>query len=206
MTWRFQPDLCIFDSLYGMEKSMRRVLPRWLLHPRWSRVYEMPVPRRRSEGLPGVEFRWATPEDAGLLETRFGEKLVAARHSYGHRAAILVKDNQLIGAAYFASRGYYDFDTDTRITLGFDESWLYGSWIRRRYRGQGLYSYLLREASEDLRRRGVTRLMFAIDLLNVRAKRVHRSMRAEPIGRIYGVRLASYNAYRFSRKPFTQKA
>ncbi len=206
MTRRLQPDLTIFDLLYSMEKSMRRVLPKWLLQPRWSRVYEMPVPRRRGEAISGVEFRWATTDDTALLESRFGDRLVAARQSYGHRAAILVKNDKLVGAAYFANRGYYDFDTETRVTLGFDESWLYGSWIRRRYRGQGLYSYLLREAAEDLRRRGVTRLMFSIDLLNIRAKRIHMAMHAEPIGRIYGVRLAKYNAYRFSRKPFAQRA
>lgn len=203
MTRRFQPDLYLFDMLYAMETLVRRVVPRWFLHPRWSRVFEMPVPRRPGEGLPGVEFRWATTKDTPLLESHFGEKLVTARHSYGHRAAILVKEQKLVGAAYFASRGYYDFDTDTRITLGFDESWLYGAWIRPGYRGRGLYSYLLREAAGDLRRRGVTRLMFAIATLNIRAKRIHRSMRAEPIGRIYGVRLVNYNAYRFSRKPFT---
>jgi predicted GNAT family acetyltransferase len=166
----------------------------------------MPVPRGEATTDPGIEFRWATTQDIALLEAQFGEELTSTRLSYGHRAAILVKDGKLIGAAYFATRGYYDIDTGTRVTLSFDETWIYGAWIQRRYRGRGLYSTLLRNAAVDIRHRGVRQLLFAIDLSNVRAKRIHRSMGAVPIGKIYGVRLAKYNIYRYTRIPFAQRS
>jgi predicted GNAT family acetyltransferase len=166
----------------------------------------MPVPRQEPIPKDCVEFRWAKAEDIVLLESQFGEKVTSTRLSYGHRAAILVKDGKLIGAAFFATRGYYDIDTGTRVTLSFDETWIYGAWIQRRHRGQGLYSLLLRGAADDLRFRGVRQMLFAIDLLNVRAKRIHRSMGAVPIGKIYGVRLATFNAYRYTRIPFAQRS
>jgi len=203
---RFQPDLLIYDFLFRLEKLMHWIVPKWMLHPRWSRVYEMPVPRQEPAENNAIEFRWATAEDIGLLESQFGEQVTSTRLSYGHRAAILVKDGKLIGAAFFATRGYYDIDTGTRITLSFDETWIYGAWIHRRHRGKGFYSMLLRYAAIDLRHRGVRELLFAIDLFNVRAKRIHRSMGAVPIGKIYGVRLANYNAYRYTRIPFAQRS
>lgn len=203
---RFQPDLLIYDFLFRLEMLMHRFLPKWMLHPRWSRVFEMPVPRQEPTTKQGIEFRWATAEDIGILEFQFGEEVTSTRLSYGHRAAILVKDGKLIGAAYFATRGYYDVDTGTRVTLSFDETWIYGVWIQRRHRGKGLYTMLLRNAAVDLRHRGVRQMLFAIDLLNVRAKRIHRSMGAIPIGKIYGVRLAKYNAYRYTRIPFAQRS
>jgi len=203
---RFQPDLLIFDFLFRLEILMHRILPQWMLHPRWSRVYEMPVPRCEPVTHQEIEFRWATTEDITLLESQFGEEATSTRLSYGHRAAILVKDGKLIAAAYFATRGYYDIDTGTRVTLSFDETWVYGAWVHRRYRGKGLYSMLLRNAAIDIRHRGVRQLLFAIDILNVRAKRIHRSMGAVPIGKIYGVRLAKYNIYRYTRIPFAQRS
>jgi len=203
---RFQPDLLIHDALYQVEMITRRILPKWLLHPRWSRVYEMPVPKQKPDGSSDIEFRWATVADTALLESQFGEKAVASRLSFGHRAAILVKDGKLIAAAYFATRGYYDVDTGTRVTLSFDEAWIYASWVQYRHRGQGYYSLLLRYAASDLRRRGIRQLLLAIDTFNIRGKRVHRSMGAVPIGRIYGIRFANINAYRFSRIPFTPRS
>jgi len=209
MICRFQPDLPIFQSLYGAELMLRKWLPKWMLHPRCIRLYEMSVPRLRDDDTDlfgdGVEFRWATVEDTPLLERRFGEEATLTRLSYGHRAAILVKDGELIGAAYFASRSFRDVDTDTRIILSFDENWLYSAWIHRKYRNRGNYSRFLRNAGVDLRRRGVRGLLFAVDMLNVRAKRIHRRMGANPIGRIYGVRLVKYNAYRYSRMPLTPR-
>lgn len=185
---------------------MHWILPKWMLHPRWSRVYEMPVPRQAPAIHDEIEFRWSTTEDISLLESQFGEHLTSTRLSYGHRVAILVKGGKLIGAAFFATRGYYDIDTGTRITLSFDETWLYGAWIHRRHRGKGLYKMLLCHAAIDLRHRGVRQMLCAIDLLNVRAKRIHRSMGAVPIGKIYGVRLAKYNIYRYTRIPFAQRS
>jgi hypothetical protein len=210
MICRFQPDLLIYQTLYAAELLFRKWLPRWMLHPRCMRVYEMPVPKLWGDETEafsgGIEFRWATAEDTPLLEKRFGEKVILGRLSYGHRAAILVKDGALIGAAFFASRSFRDIDTDTRIILSFDENWLYGAWIHRKYRNRGNYSRFLRHAGVDLRHRGVRGLLFALDTLDVRSKRIHRRMGAKPIGRIYGVRLAKYNAYRYSRMPFTPRA
>jgi len=210
MICRFQPDLPIFQTLYGVELLIRRWLPKWILHPRCMRLYEMPVPKLRAGDTDrfseGIEFRWATAEDTPLLEKRFGERVTLRRLSYGHRAAILVKDGGLIGAAYFASRSFRDVDTDTRIILSFDENWLYGAWIHRKYRNRGNYSRLLRHAGEEVRHRGVRGLLLALDMLDVRTKRIHRRMGATPIGRIYGVRLANYNAYRYTRMPLTPRA
>lgn len=213
---RWQPDLLIFDLLHPLVTLLHCLLPTWLLRPRWSRVYEMPLPRavpastdaepKRSLSAGEIEFRWATAADSPLLESRFGERLISTRLSYGHRAAVLVKGKKLIGIAWFATRGYYDVATGTRVTLSFDEAWIYGAWIHRRYRGCGLYSHLLRSASVELRRRGVRHLLFANDAINIRSKRVHRKLHAKPIGRLYGVRLAFYNAYRFHREPVTPRA
>lgn len=203
---RWQPDLLIFDPLFKLELLMHWLLPSWLLQPRWSRVYEMPVPKAPPETPDGVAFRWASASDIPLLESQWGEQLVATRLSYGHRAAILVKDEKLIGVAWFATRGYYDVETDTRVTLSFDEAWIYGAWIHRRHRGRGHYARLLRHAGVELRRRGVRHLLFAIDAVNIRAKRVHRRLRAKPIGHLFGVRLAFYNAYRFRREPLIPRA
>src|SRR5690606_6407059 len=125
---RWQPDLLVLVPLYQLEKLMRRLFPCWLLQPCWRRVYEMPVPKSPTD-REGVEFRWATAADLPLIEAQLGERLTSTRLSYGHRAAILVKDSQLIGIAWFATRGYYDTDTGTRVTLSFDEAWVYGAWI-----------------------------------------------------------------------------
>jgi GNAT superfamily N-acetyltransferase len=203
---RFQPDLLIFDFLLRLERAVRFFLPKWMLHPRWTRVYEMPVPRKLPEGRDDIEFRWATTEDIGLLESRFGEEVISTRLSFGHRAAMLVKDGELIGAAFFATRGYYDIDTGTRITLSFDETWMYGAWIHRRHRGHHLYSLLLDHVAVDLRHRGIRQILLALELLNVRAHRLHRAKGAKPIGKIYGVRLANYKIYRYSRIPFIQRS
>ena len=202
---RWQPDLLILVPLYKLETLMHRLFPSWLLQPRWCRVYEMPVPQ---DAVPcaGIEFRWAAAADLPLIEARLDERLTATRLSYGHRAAILVKDTKLIGIAWFATRGYYDVDTDTRVTLSFDEAWLYGVWIQRRHRGRGLYRHLLQQAGIELRRRGVRRLLLAIDAIDVRSQRVHRRLRAQRVGHLFGVQLAFYKAYRFHREPLLPKA
>lgn len=184
---------------------MRRLFPCWLLQPCWRRVYEMPVPKSPTD-CEGVEFRWATAADLPLIEAQLGERLTSTRLSYGHRAAILVKDSQLIGIAWFATRGYYDTDTGTRVTLSFDEAWVYGAWIQRRHRGRGLYRHLLQQAGVELRRRGMRHLLFAIDATDIRSQRVHRRLDAERVGHLFGVRLAFYRAYRFHREPLLRRA
>ncbi len=165
----------------------------------------MPVPKEPPCHAETVEFRWASPSDIPLLESQLGEKRTTARLSYGHRAAIFVQDNQLVGIAWFATRNYYDVDTATRVTLSFDEAWIYGVWIHRKHRKRGLYRDLLRHAGLELRRRGIRQLLFAIDAVNIRSKRLHRRLSAKPIGHLFGVRLPFYNAYRFHREPMGPK-
>ena len=202
---RWQPDLLLLVPLYQLEMLMHRLFPFWLLQPRWRRVYEMPVPKNPTDH-DGVEFRWAAAADIPLLEAQLGERLTATRLSYGHRAAILVKDAKLIGIVWFATRGYYDIDTGTRVTLSFDEAWVYGAWIQRRHRGRGLYRHLLQQAGIELRRRGVRHLLLAIDAMDVRSQRVHRRLQAQRVGHLFGVQLAFYKAYRFHREPLLRRA
>jgi hypothetical protein len=85
---RWQPDLLLFDPLYKVETLMHRLLPSWLLQPRWCRVYEMPIPKGPPEESDTVAFRWASAADTALLESQFRERLISTRLSYGHRAAI----------------------------------------------------------------------------------------------------------------------
>jgi predicted GNAT family acetyltransferase len=200
MVRRWQPELLLFDPLYKAELLMHRLLPSWFLQPRWRRIYEMPVTKEPPHKADAVDFRWASAADTHLLESYHGEQLTTARLSYGHRAAILVKNDKLIGVAWFATRSYYDVDTQTRVTLSFDEAWIYGVWIHRRYRRRGLYADLLRHAGVELRRRGIRQLLFAIDAFNIRSRRLHQRLLAKPIGHLYGVRLAFFNAYRFHRE------
>jgi GNAT superfamily N-acetyltransferase len=200
---RWQPDLLIFDPLYKAELLMHRLLPSWFLQPRWCRIYQMPVSKEPLDPCGAVAFRWATAADIPLLESRLGEKLTTARLTCGHRAVIAVKDDKLVGVAWFATRSYYDCDTTMRITLSFDEAWIYGVWIHRSQRKHGLYNQLLQYAGVELRRRGVRQLLFAIDAINVRSRRLHRRLSAKPIGYLVGLRFPFYQAYRFHREPLS---
>ncbi len=130
-----------------------------------------------------IEFRMGLKSDFQLLSQQCAGNLVEQRWKAGGQVFLATQANRLVGVAWLQTNTYTDLDTDIKVQLSRDQNWLYGSWVARNLRGQGVYRRLLAKAIPVLKsQHGLQQLCLAIDRSNGRSQRVHERMGANSIG------------------------
>jgi GNAT superfamily N-acetyltransferase len=147
--------------------------------------------------VPEEQTRWAGPEDLRLLEALGHETDVLQRRlAAGARAFVLAERQEILAYVWFHRPVHDEEDLGVRFVLGPGEMWLFDAMVRAEHRGRGFYPRLLRAASHDLGRQGVSRILIAIDRANRNSLRAHHAAGAESIGMLLGLRMFGFTLVR----------
>ena len=144
-------------------------------------------------------IRWATPEDLDLLTTRGHDpSLLRHRFERGARACIMERAGQLIGHAWLDPNDYTK-DGCLLFMSSPEDVWSIDGWVAPEYRGQHLYNRIKGAAASECARRGYSRMLSCVDILNRNSIRTQHSMGSKSIGRVFIVRFLGFTLIGYRR-------
>jgi GNAT superfamily N-acetyltransferase len=180
---------------YTVALGIRRALPARVLYVGRTILLEMRRDQERAAGDIRDGIRWSLRNDSELL-TAFGHslELVRRRLSAGDTACMLIEAERLLGYVWFHGLQHEDENLGVCFQLAPGEIWLFDAMIAPDHRGRGLYPRLLRVAAEDLWRRGLSRILIAVEASNRNSLQGHLAAGARAVGSVCGLRILGLTA------------
>jgi GNAT superfamily N-acetyltransferase len=129
-----------------------------------------------------LKLRWAEHADIPRFADLDFVETARERLAAGHRAAIALCDQRLVGYVWFAKDRYFEAELLTEFRLPTDAIWLHTARVEPQCRRQGIYKRLLQFACSSLREEGVSRIQLSVERLNRRSVAAHESAGANRIG------------------------
>ncbi len=188
------------NKLYQAELLFRRVIPRALFEFRYQRIGILPFWSSTGDSLPGLDFGLGTAgtELNEAICRQSGASVYEARRLAGHQYAWAAKGHELLGVSWVAKTIYEDIDTGLALQLQPEELWLYGAWVRRDWRGKGIYRKLLETLIQGFEKDTSNRFLLAVDLSNNVSHATHTKLGASWIGYCYGLKALGMGSYRMT--------
>jgi RimJ/RimL family protein N-acetyltransferase len=185
--------------LYPLEVRIQQWIPAWMFQVRLQELYVLPLLSLPVESpASSLQLFRATqsPRDLELLASQCGKNILDQRLAQKGCCYLAISAGRLMGIVWFAFDSYRDIDTSIDFRLNGDQAWLYGAWVARDFRRNGIYRQLLQRASSDLASEGIRQFMLAIDMSNSASRRAHRRLGATRRGTCWGGKLFGCGGYR----------
>jgi hypothetical protein len=132
------------------------------------------------------------------IRDQAGQQVFDKRVAAGDQAACLTIDDSIVAVLWYALHSYHDIDTKTTIDLPADAAWLYGAWVIRNRRREGLYGSLLSQVSRLDRLADKQHWLFAVDKSNRRSQIAHEKFGTQWVGNISGWKMFGVGSFKTS--------
>lgn len=164
--------------MYAFEHLLRAAVPKRLMQFSWMKIMAIHSEKLIAREGPSVLCREATRQDMYLLKQFREDMQFDQRFEDGNGGYIATDDRGIVGYLWVSARQFVDQDHHVVVAIQADERWLYDARVRSDSRGRGIYPSLLTFAIMSLRRIGVQKILFSVDVLNWNAVQAHTKVGA----------------------------
>jgi hypothetical protein len=185
--------------LYLVGIAINRVVPEWMMRFAVFDVFELRDPdssppasteklsHREGESQNLVFLRGGTADQ--MVDIQAVSPHVVPDEDRRHLTAYQARlDGQLAGVVWCATNSYPETDLGLHLNLKPQQSWLFAAEVRPMFRGNGIYSRLVRFAMDDQGLSDSQRIFAAINPHNVASMKAHRKIILGKAGRVWVLR------------------
>jgi len=167
-----------------------RFVPEWLLRVRRFNVYEMETKIKAVAQTENVFVGWSNSEEETLAVERFlgPMRSVVDVGADDMRACYAKVDEELAAAFWMASNIFMESGLSIRYELEEDQVWLFGAYVEKRFRRQGIHKRILEFILLDLQSSGKNQVLLSVNPDNAASRIAHERYARRKVGMAVAIR------------------